>query len=231
MNSDLWSEARDCAVEELAMSGQSSSEIACHPMFNNYVRKHYERLSRTARASELIKDVNFPPRYRDASFDTYDTPDERMCKVVEFMKTGKSAVIYGPNGTGKTLLAFCSIRHRMSEGYSAAYLLAVDFFNDIRRSFKIRDADPVDIVMKYASFDYLVVDEIDKTYGSQTEFVYLYQLVNRRYNDMKHTVVIGNSLDKNSISEVIGSSALSRIASEGMIIELNGKDYRKGGRS
>ena len=89
---------------------------------------------------------SFPLRYRSVSFNEYITEDERMSKVVEFMKSGKSAVIYGPNGTGKTMLAFCSIRHQLEKGKKSTYVLASDFFNEIRRSFNSKD--PADVVDK-----------------------------------------------------------------------------------
>ena len=72
-----------------------------------------------------------------------------------------------------------------------------------------------------------MIDEVDKSHGSQTEFVYLYMLVNKRYNAMLHTVLIGNADTKESIQDVIGASAYARVASEGMQIQLSGRDWRK----
>lgn len=226
--SDLWSQAHDCAIDELLVKGQSADVALRHPLFDMKVRQHYERLSRKVKSSEILTCVNdFPKRYRNATFDTYTCETDRVRRIVEFMKTGKSAVIYGPNGTGKTLLSFCAIRHQLEQGVSAAYLLAADFFDEIRKTFNSKDKDPADVLEKYAAFGYLVIDEVDKIHGSQTEFVYLYRLINRRYNDMRHTVVIGNSENKSDIADVIGNSAVTRIASEGTTIELSGKDWRK----
>ena len=73
---------------------------------------------------------------------------------------------------------------------------------------------------------YLVIDEVDKAFGSQTEFVYLYSLINERYNRMLPTVLITNA-DEVELVSVIGSSTLSRVAGDGAIIELKGQDWRQ----
>lgn len=184
-----------------------------------------EAMDKIKREKLEAKLDKFPRRYRNAHFNDYICENERMRRVAAFMQEGKSAVIYGANGTGKTLLAFCSIRHQLEQEKNAAYLLAADFFDEIRHSFG--GGDSLAVLAKYAKLDYLVVDEVDKTHGSQTEFIYLYRLVNMRYSDLLPTVIIGNSETKDDLYEVIGSSAITRIASEGMIIEMNGKDWRK----
>jgi len=67
---------------------------------------------------------------------------------------------------------------------------------------------------------------VDKGFGSQTEFVYLYQLVNERYNRMLPTVLVTNARE-DELASVIGASTLSRVAGEGAIINLSGPDYRQ----
>ena len=74
--------------------------------------------------------------------------------------------------------------------------------------------------------EYLVIDEIDKTQGTQMEFAYLYSLINKRYNEMKSTVLITNA-KPDEFAAIIGQSALDRVASEGKIIDLTGDNYRQ----
>ncbi len=107
---------------------------------------------------------------------------------------------------------------------SARYVVALDFFALVRRSF--RDDSTENVVRGFADAGYLVVDEVDKGFGSQTEFVYLYQLVNERYNRMLPTVLVTNARE-DELASVIGASTLSRVAGEGAIINLSGPDYRQ----
>ena len=173
------------------------------------------------KASQLAQ---IPPRFADSTFANYKTWSHEQRDVITHLKTGKSAIIYGSNGTGKTHLVFAAIRHQIEQGVSSKYVLAFDFFTEIKRSF--RDDTTEAIMDRYGKVGYLVVDEVDKTFGSQTEFVYLYSLINERYNRLLPTVLITNA-DEAELVSVIGKSTLSRVAGEGAIIELTGDDYRQ----
>lgn len=120
-------------------------------------------------------------------------------------------------------MAFASCRHQIHNDKSAMYALAFDFFNEIKRSFNDNSTETV--VGRYSAYDYLVIDEIDKTIGTPTEFTYLYSLINKRYNYMRSTVLITNATPSEFVT-IIGQSALDRVASEGKVIELNGDNYR-----
>lgn len=104
------------------------------------------------------------------------------------------------------------------------FVMAYKFFDDIKRSFE--DNSTSKVLGCYKDLDYLVIDEIDKSYGSPTEFVHLYHLVNERYNHMLPTVLITNA-KREGLTELLGASVLDRIASEGAIIEMVGGNYRK----
>jgi len=167
---------------------------------------------------------SIPPRFMAKGFDNYRATSQIQRDAVAHLKTGRSAIIYGGNGLGKTHLAFASIRYQVEHGVSSRYALAFDFFSEIKRSF--RDDSTGAVMRRYAQTGYLVIDEVDKAFGSQTEFVYLYALVNERYNMMLPTVLITNANEEDLVS-VIGTSTLSRVAGDGAIIELSGEDYRQ----
>ena len=165
-----------------------------------------------------------PPRFVGKTFDNYRTWSNEQREIVAHLRTGKSAIIFGGNGVGKTHLAFAAIRTQIELGISSQYILAFDFFTEVKRSF--RDDSTDSILKRYAAVGYLVIDEVDKAFGSQTEFVYLYSLINERYNRMLPTVLITNA-DEAELVSVIGSSTLSRVAGDGAIIELKGQDWRQ----
>lgn len=165
-----------------------------------------------------------PLRFRESSFENFECANSKQKAVVEYLKTGKSAVIYGSNGTGKTHLAFATCRNQVKQGVNAGYILAFDFFNKIRKSFS--DGTTEDIMDKYSNYQLLVIDEIDKTQGTPTEFMYLYSLINERYNYMRSTILITNA-KPDEFAAIIGQSALDRVASEGKVIDLTGENYRQ----
>lgn len=172
--------------------------------------------------SEFIRDV--PPRFKDATFSSFKCSSDKQRKTVEYLKTGGSAVIYGSNGVGKTHLAYATCEYQARQGKVAGYVLAFDFFNKIRKSFS--DGTTEDVMNRYSNYQLLVIDEIDKTQGTQTEFMYLYSLINERYNYMRSTILITNA-KPDEFAAIIGQSALDRVASEGKVIDLTGENYRQ----
>ena len=168
--------------------------------------------------------ASVPPRYKDASFDSYICVTQKQKEVVEFLKEGKSAVLYGPNGTGKTHLAFACCRHAIEQGVTASYMLAFDLFNMIKKSFS--DGTTDDVLSELRRCQLLVIDEMDKSLGTPMEYAYLNSLINSRYNYLLSTVIVTNATLDELVS-IIGMSALDRIASEGKVIELSGENHRK----
>jgi len=197
---------RDSIIEKEELQRKKDIE-------NEKIRKIY---------SEFIREV--PPRFKDATFSSFKCSSDKQRKTVEYLKTGGSAVIYGSNGVGKTHLAYATCEYQARQGKVAGYVLAFDFFNKIRKSFS--DGTTEDIMDKYSNYQLLVIDEIDKTQGTPTEFMYLYSLINERYNYMRSTILITNA-KPDEFAAIIGQSALDRVASEGKVIDLTGENYRQ----
>ena len=202
----LTDDERDSIIEKEKLQRKKDIE-------NEKIRKIY---------SEFIREV--PPRFKDATFSSFKCSSDKQRKTVEYLKTGGSAVIYGSNGVGKTHLAYATCEYQARQGKVARYILAFDFFNEVRKSFSNGSTDKV--VGKYRGYDLLVIDEIDKTQGTPTEFVYLYSLINERYNYMKPTILITNATPS-EFGAIIGESALDRVASDGKVIDLTGENYRQ----
>lgn len=197
---------RDSIIEKEELQRKKDIE-------NEKIRKIY---------SEFIREV--PPRFKDATFSSFQCSSDKQRKTVEYLKTGGSAVIYGSNGVGKTHLAYATCEYQARQGKVAGYVLAFDFFNKIRKSFS--DGTTEDVMNRYSNYQLLVIDEIDKTQGTQTEFMYLYSLINERYNYMRSTILITNA-KPDEFAAIIGQSALDRVASEGKVIDLTGENYRQ----
>jgi len=168
-----------------------------------------------------------PKRFVSSTFENFEIIDQSVLPIIDHLKTGKSTILSGSNGSGKTHLAYASCLHQAKQGIRVMFLLAFDFFSEVKESFN--GGNPSEIVNKYAEYDYLVIDEADKAFGSQNEFIYLYSLINKRYDSMKSTVLISNS-DPATLMGVVGKSTFDRIASEGKVIEMKFKNYRQKGR-
>jgi DNA replication protein DnaC len=176
---------------------------------------------RSARIKERISQI--PRRYRDATFDKFEILTDQHQVLVDYLKAGNSCIIFGPNGTGKTHLAFATIRHQIEYDKTGIYMLAADLFDQVKALFGDKTAGDLSELERC---DYLVIDEVDKRYGSQTEFIALYRLVNKRYNEMLPTMLITNS-SRDELVDVVGPSVVDRIREEGKTFNLSGwENYR-----
>lgn len=162
-----------------------------------------------------------PPRYRSATYETYQGGEE----IKNFLRQGKPCILHGGNGTGKTHLAWATVRHLQSVGLSCRYIIAANFFDDVRQSF--RDDSIVKQHEDLKQVQYLVIDEVDKRYGSPTEFNALFRLINHRYEWLRPTMLIGNQ-GGDKLQETLGPSVIDRIREDGKIIEITGRSARQG---
>jgi len=165
-----------------------------------------------------------PKRYKTATFDSFNVENQGQRNIINYMKTGRSLILGGDNGTGKTHLAFASCLYQIKKGKTAKYSLASDFFDKVRMSFK--DGTTAQLIKTYGEYDYLILDEVDKTQGSRTEFVYLASLINSRYNEMLPTVLMTNAKQA-EITKILGESVVDRVAGEGKLMEITAiESYR-----
>mgnify|MGYP001053217720 CR=1 FL=1 len=192
--------------------------------------ERYEQLETAAhktlmqeRISRQVQEI--PARYRSTAFEHYQcTSDRQRAVVTRIRDAQQSFLLYGGNGTGKTMLAFAKYRQLIESGKQVKYILAMDFFDEVKQSFA--DQSTRKLIEAYSRCDYLIIDEIDKRYGSQHEYLQLYRLINARYNELKHTMLITNA-DRSQLVEVVGQSVIDRLIEDGEFIELAWDSYRK----
>lgn len=176
-----------------------------------------------------IRLARFPERYRNLSFADYrlhGTPEQRATQksLIACLKAGKPVVMFGNNGTGKTMLAYCAIREQLLAGKDAEYTTMKDIIDLVKGCWSNGVSD-LRVIERYTRPDYLVIDELDKGYGSETEFLNIFAIVNRRYNDRKTTVLISNA-SRADVDVVVGKSVVDRIGEDGVMAPMTWDSYR-----
>lgn len=149
---------------------------------------------------------SLPLRFKDASFDNFIGLESERKKIEKL--TG--GIIYGSNGNGKTHLGYSACRKVIESGKTAQLIKAYDFFNEVKREFN-NPATVGSTVKRYSVLDYLVIDECDKIYGSQTEYLSLIDLIGKRYDNMRPTLVISNCETIKELAEIISLSCVDKL--------------------
>ena len=140
--------------------------------------------------------------------------------------TGRILALVGGRGNGKTQLAVELMKLRTEALKSALFSSAVEFFIKIKSTYrKDSDTDEMEVLREFQKPSLLVIDEIGKRGGSEWENTMLFELLNRRYNDMTDTILIDNRT-KAEFQETIGPSLASRMNEGGGIIECTWGSFR-----
>ena len=137
-------------------------------------------------------------------------------------------ILVGTPGTGKTHLACAAMREVIEQGNSARYTTVSDFSRAIRATFN-RKAEKTDgeVLDEYVDQCLLVIDEVGSSSGSDHEKQALFDLINRRYNAVRPTMILSN-LSAPELSEYLGDRIMDRLRQGGgKLLVLNWESYRK----
>lgn len=178
-------------------------------------------------------------RYQDADLDdvgyvtekfpeclpAYLTARDRLASLLE--RPGLR-VCHGKNGPGKTHQACALVNRFVSQGRSARYVRAGDFFLEVVSTFGAEGKTLLDLTRRYERYELLVIDEYEKRGEKPFHEQTLELLIDKRYAQVKSTVLITN-LDLEDINDRLPRSVRSRIRGTGDVIHYGWGDLRRFG--
>ena len=203
----------------------------------------YARIQEERRAAKAIQELHrksdVPLRYSGQSLEDFEANTDAkkavLMRVKEYCRNfldtvldGRCMILVGTPGTGKTHLAAAAMREVIEQNNSARYTTVSDFSRAIRATFH-RSAEKTDgeVLEEYVDPCLLVLDEVGSSSGSDHEKQALFDLINRRYNAMRPTMILSN-LSAPELSEYLGDRIMDRLRQNGgKLLVLNWESYRK----
>lgn len=168
-----------------------------------------------------------PPRFQDRSLKNYVATTEGQKAALRFaveyadnfdqaLKTGRSAVFIGKPGTGKTHLA-AGIAQRLMARQNRTVL-----FTTVRKAIASikatwsRDSSmsEMDAVKHLATPDLLILDEVGVQFGTDTEKLIMFDILNERYETRRPTILMSN-LTAAEVTEYLGERIADRLREDG----------------
>jgi len=171
--------------------------------------------------------ANVPDRHKTRKVNTDGAWGEKFATVRGLLgKEGVIIALIGGRGSGKTQMAVECIRALARDGKVSNFCTAMSFFMRIKSTYR-KDATETesDVIRELSNPSLLVIDEIARRSESEWENNLLFELLNRRYNDMLDTIVICN-LPKDEFEASMGSSLVSRMTENGGIVDCNWGSFR-----
>lgn len=174
--------------------------------------------------------MQVPKLYHGKTFKTFNGYADEIQRAKEAIEQGKSIFLTGNTGTGKThlsvslMLAWLIKNKPDSTKDYPRFLPAVELFLELKQTFG-SDGSESEILDIYSRVPLLCIDDVGAERISDWSRQSLYTLIDRRYREMKQTIITSNlSLDE--IATLIDDRIASRIVEMGIVIKLSGEDYR-----
>lgn len=192
------------------------------------VAREVERVAAANAANELaeashraaIETARIPARFVGRSFDNFvassDAQRHALTTAREFAENfsenarkGAGLVLAGMPGTGKSHLAGAILQSVITK--RVRYMTCMDLIRVVRDTWR-RDSDKSESqVLSYLErLDLLAIDEIGVQYGTDGEQTILFDVLDRRYREIKPTILLTNQ-DKDGFKKFIGERTFDRL--------------------
>jgi DNA replication protein DnaC len=175
---------------------------------------------------DLIRAANLPLRH----VKTTPLWDNEWGRTFDAFRStlGAGALLglVGERGNGKTQLAVCLAQVVIRKCFwPARYTTATSFFMDLKATFR-GESSELAVLEDYAAPSLLVIDEFGKRSGSAWEDNLMFELLHRRYNSLRDTILIDNRTVDDFV-ETIGPSLVSRMNEGGGLVHCDWPSFRE----
>ncbi len=197
------SKARTEAVQRAIAANQKAREIA--------------------ESERVFTDRGIPARYRNTTLENFiaDTSSKQavLSEIAEYVgnqqyviENGVNLLLYGRSGTGKTRLATSIVKEWEGVGY---YITAREYTRLIRSTYAPNSyTSEDDVVNRFAEYSILAIDEIGKQFDTANERYMLFDIIDKRYRELKPTVLISN-MNLEDTQQFLGVATFERIRENG----------------
>lgn len=191
-------------------------------------RRQSEQRQIDSEIARIMTSGHAPERQKRAGdIDRAGAWGETEARLKSKLGKGFIIAIIGIRGNGKTQMSVEMMRQMAIDRRTSRYCTAMEFFMQIKATYK-KDSEQSEneIVQEFSQVPLLIIDEIGQRSENDWENRLLYEVINRRYNALRDTLIISNQ-EIADLEAALGPSIISRMRETGGIIECTWGSYRK----
>lgn len=227
---EVWSGCRQCAWVQHVAWMQSERDA--------FEREREQR--RQVRVAETIEHAAIPERFKTRSLDNFTPRTEQQSAVLALARkyvedwelnarAGRWMVFAGEPGVGKSHIAI-AILHALMPAYVGQYITCMGMIQAVRATWgKNSDTDEASVLRHFGGTPLLVVDEVGVQYGTEGEHTVIFDVLDRRYRDMRPTILLTNH-DVEGFKGFIGERLYDRMKENTRWVNFDGSSYRREAR-
>jgi DNA replication protein DnaC len=217
----IWSKCPTCVEGERAEAERVEREQAA--------RQAEER------HAAMLTQARIPARFRGRSFDNFTATTEAqrhaltVCRdfaenFAEHARRGASLILAGKPGTGKSHLAGAILQSILSP--EVRYATCMDLIRAVRDTWR-RDSEQSEtqVLRYFEQLDLLAIDEIGMQYGTEGEQTVLFDVLDRRYREVRPTVLLTNQ-DKAGFRTFVGDRTFDRLSETARWVPFDWESHR-----
>lgn len=219
---EIWTPCLDCEEARVAAKRQAEAQ------------EHAERARIHLEA--MLGQAAIPRRFQDRSLDNFvaETPEQQRALSIarEFAENfaqhaerGEGIVMSGMPGTGKSHLATAILQSVMPSSVGL-YITCASLIRAVRATWS-RDSErtEVDVLRELGTVALLVIDEVGVSGGTDNEQALIFDVLDRRYRDMRPTILLTN-LDKSGFKTFVGDRVFDRLTETARWVTFEWGSYR-----
>lgn len=209
----------------------------CHHCVREQEEKDRQRLAyeqyKSMRIAELMANNGVTGIFEGVSIDTFiadplqDPGKLHVRGMVMAWLSGsfRNIILSGNPGTGKTLLASIAITEACRLMRTAFYITEQKLYRTFRSVVQYPEKEG-QLVKQFASFDFLAIDELGRSAGTEYEARLLAEVIDDRYKDNKPTLFCTN-MSHEELTAYLGDNVIRRIAVSGRRARCDWSPYRR----
>lgn len=217
----IWSKCPVCRAEDDEREAKQKAE--------EDARRAEER------HRQMLDSARIPARFIGRSFKNFVAATEQqraaltVCRdyaenLPEYARKGSGLILSGKPGTGKSHLTAAILQAHIRN--DVRYVTCMDLIRAVRETWR-RDSEQTEaqVLRYFERLDLLAIDEVGMQYGTDGEQTILFDILDRRYREMKPTIVITNQ-DRDGLREFVGDRIFDRLRETARWVAFDWASYR-----